>query len=228
MQFGPRAWLAEFVGTFALVFIGSMSAAMAVEGFGDAPPAGVVVPALAHGLVLAAMVYAVGAVSGCHINPAVTISLAAIRKFPLVEVAPYVVAQLAGGIVAGFFHSWVRARGVSDYGLTLPATGVSDGQAFLLEAVLTFLLVTVVVGAAVSGRAPNGFHGLAIGFTLAVGILAAGVLTGGSLNPARTFGPAVVSQNFTAHWVYWAGPLAGGGVAAFAGLIIQKLRWSPD
>ena len=198
MQVGPRAWLAEFVGTFSLVFIGSMSAAVAFESLGGSA-AGVVLAALAHGLILVAMIYAIGAVSGCHLNPAVTIGLAAIRRFPLAQVVPYIVFQLGGAIVAGYFHSWIRARGATEYGLPLPAAGVSDGQAFLLEAVLTFFLVSVVVGAAVSRKAPSGFHGLAIGATLGASWLVGGALTGAALNPARAFGPAVAAQNFTAH-----------------------------
>ena len=224
MQLGPRAWLAEFVGTFALVFVGSMTAAMGAEGFGGGPAPGVVVPALGHGLVLVALVYALGAVSGCHINPAVTISLAAIRRFPLAHVAPYLGAQIAGGIVGGLFHFLTRAKGPSEYGLTMPAAGVGEGTVFLLEAVLTFLLVTAIVGAAVSGKAPAGFHGLAIGLTLGAAILVGGALTGASLNPARTLGPAVFAQNFTAHWAYWAGPIIGGLAAAVVGVFVHDLR----
>ena len=226
MQIGPRAWLAEFVGTFGLLFIGSMSAAVAFESLGGSA-AGVVLAGLAHGLILAAMVYAVGGVSGAHINPAVTIGLAAIGRFPLAQVLPYIVFQLGGGIVAVFFHSWIRARGATDYGLPAPS-GVTEGQAFLLEAVLTFLLVTVVVGAAVSGKGSKGFHGIAIGFTLAAAWLVGGSLTGAALNPARFFGPAVVAQNFDGQWIYWLGPVVGGLAAAVIAAIVMNLRDEPE
>ena len=167
----PRALLAEFMGTFALTFIGTMTAAMAGEGFGGVPAGDVVIPALGHGLILAALVYAIGHVSGCHINPAVTISLAAIGKFPLRQVGPYLGAQVSGGLLGALFHFWVRPGGPSDYGLTLPGAGIGDGQAFLLEAVLTFLLVTVIIGVAVSGKAPPAVAGIAIGGTLAASFL---------------------------------------------------------
>lgn len=220
----PRALLAEFMGTFALTFIGTMTAAMAGEGFGGVPAGDVVIPALGHGLILAALVYAIGHVSGCHINPAVTISLAAIGKFPLRQVGPYLGAQVSGGLLGALFHFWVRPGGPSDYGLTLPGAGIGDGQAFLLEAVLTFLLVTVIIGVAVSGKAPPAVAGIAIGGTLAACILAGGALTGASLNPARTLGPAAVSGNFTAHWLYWLGPITGGLAAAIVAVITQNLR----
>lgn len=220
--------MAEFVGTLALTFIGTMTAAMAGEGFGGVPAGDVVIPALGHGLILAAMVYAFGHVSGCHINPAVTISLAAIGKFPLKQVGPYLAAQVSGGLVGALFHFWVRARDASDYGLTVPGPGVSEGQAFLLEAILTFLLVTVIIGVAVSGKVPTAVTGIAIGGTLAAAILAGGALTGASLNPARTLGPAAVSHNFTAHWLYWLGPIAGGLAAALVATITQNLRGEPE
>ncbi|MBM4437450.1 MAG: aquaporin [Actinobacteria bacterium] len=221
MQIEGRKLLAELVGTFALTFIGSMSAAMAVEGFGGGGGAGVAVAALGHGLILTVMVYALGGISGCHINPAVTLALAVAGKFPRRGVVPYLIAQLAGGTLAGLFHKWVRPLGPSSFGATLPAPDVADGTVVLLEAVLTFFLVTAVFGAAVSKKAPAGFHGLAIGFALGASILAGGAITGASLNPARSFGPALASLNFTAHWAYWVGPIVGGLVAAVVALVVQ-------
>ena len=214
-----RRYLAEFVGTFALVFIGTLVVAVGGERLGGGA-ATVVIAAFGHGLILMAMIYAVGAVSGAHVNPAITIAVLAVRKISLPDAAGYIIFQLLGAVVAVLVHAAILSKGGTSYGLTTPAPDVSDGAAVLLEAVLTFFLATAVLGAAVSGKAPSGFHGLAIGLTLAAGILAGGALTGGSLNPARTFGPAIVSGNFTSHWVYWVGPIAGGVVAALVARVL--------
>ena len=208
-----RRYLADFVGTFAFVFIGSMVVAVGGERLGGGA-ATVVIAAFGHGLILMAMIYALGAISGAHFNPAVTIALAALRKISLPDAGGYIIFQLLGAVVAVLFHAAILTEGASSYGLTVPAPDITDGAAALLEAVLTFFLVTAVLGAAVSGKAPPGFHGLAIGLTFTAAILAGGALTGASLNPARTFGPAIVSGDFTSHWVYWVGPIAGGLVAA--------------
>lgn len=227
MQTGPRAWIAEFIGTLSLIFIGSMSAAVAFEVL-DGGAAGVVLAGLAHGLIVLAMVYALGAVSGCHINPAVTIALTAIGKFPIRAALWFISAQLGGAVVGALLHSWIRAKGTTQYGLPLPGNGATEAQALLLEAVLTFFLVTVVVGTAVSSKASRGFHGLAIGLTILASWLVGGALTGAALNPARSFGPMLVSLNFDSWWVYWVGPIAGGLVAALAGSFIHNLRNDGD
>lgn len=216
MEARVRKYVAEFVGTFALIFIGSMAAAIAFEGQGPLS-ASIVMAGLAHGLTLLVMVYAIGAISGCHINPAVTIALALLRKISIMDAAGYIVFQLAGGIVGSALHQAVRAKGATNLGATSLGSGVGEGAGFLLEAILTFLLVTVIIGAAVSGKAPAGFHGVAIGLTLAAAWIVGGSLTGASLNPARTLGPAVMTGDFSAHWVYWAGPIAGAAVAALVG-----------
>ena len=223
MQFEPRAWLAEFVGTLTLIFIGSLSAAVAFEAL-DGGTGGVVLAGLAHGLILVALIYGIGAVSGCHINPAVSIALAAIGKFDWRSVPGYIVAQLAGAVVGALLHAVVRAKGATHYGLPLPGADVGAGQALVLEAVLTFFLVSVIVGAAVSGKAMKGFHGLAIGLTLAASWLVGGALTGAALNPARSFGPAIVALNFDSIWIYWVGPIVGGLIAAGVGLYLHNLR----
>ena len=223
MQFEPRAGLAEFVGTLTLIFIGSLSAAVAFEAL-DGGTGGVVLAGLAHGLILVALIYGIGAVSGCHINPAVSIALAAIGKFDWRSVPGYIVAQLAGAVVGALLHAVVRAKGATHYGLPLPGADVGAGQALVLEAVLTFFLVSVIVGAAVSGKATKGFHGLAIGLTLAASWLVGGALTGAALNPARSFGPAIVALNFDSIWIYWVGPIVGGLIAAGVGLYLHNLR----
>ena len=223
----PRALLAELVGTMSLVFVATMTAAMAQAGFGGVAAGDLVIPAIGHALILAALVYALGHVSGCHINPAVTLSLAAIGKFPLRQVPPYVVAQIAGGLVGALLHAWTWPTGPGT-GLTLPGADVSLGQVFLLEAVMTFLLVSVIIGVAVSGKVPAAAAGAAIGATLGACILVGGAITGASLNPARSFGPAIVAWNFEAHWVYWLGPIVGGLAAGVVGAVTHNLRSSSD
>ncbi|MDE2768020.1 MAG: aquaporin [Chloroflexota bacterium] len=223
MKVEPRALLAEFVGTLTLIFIGSLSAAVAFEAL-DGGTGGVVLAGLAHGLVLVALIYGIGAVSGCHINPAVSMALAAIGKFDWRSVPGYIVAQLAGAVVGALLHAAVRAKGATHYGLPLPGADVGAGQALVLEAVLTFFLVSVIIGAAVSGKATKGFHGLAIGLTLAASWLVGGALTGAALNPARSFGPAIVALNFDSIWIYWVGPIVGGLIAAGVGFYLHNLR----
>ena len=223
MKYESRAWLAEFVGTLTLIFIGSLSAAVAFEAL-DGGTGGVVLAGLAHGLVLVALIYGIGAVSGCHINPAVSIALAAIGKFDWRSVPGYILAQLAGAVVGALLHAAIRAKGATHYGLPLPGVDVGAGQALVLEAVLTFFLVSVIIGAAVSGKATKGFHGLAIGLTLAASWLVGGALTGAALNPARSFGPAIVALNFDSIWIYWVGPIVGGLLAAGVGFYLHNLR----
>ena len=149
----PRTLLAEFVGTTLLVFVAMMTTSMAQVGFGGIAAGDLLIPAFGHACILTGLVYAIGHVSGCHINPAVTLSLASIGKFPLRQVPPYVIAQIAGGLFGALLHAWTWPMGPGT-ALTLPAAGVSAGQAFQLEAVLTFLLVSVVIGVAVSGKVP--------------------------------------------------------------------------
>lgn len=203
---------AEFIGTFALVFVGSgaiMSARMSQSA------AGLVEIALAHGLILAVMVSALMRISG-HFNPAVTLGFLATRRIEPMMAALYIVAQVIGAIAAGYALKagypdsiFVATRGG---GQTI-ALDITGGQAFLLEAVATFFLVFVVFGTAVDLRGPK-IGGLAIGFVVAADILAIGPLTGGSMNPARSFGPAVASGVYEAQLLYWAAPITGGLVAA--------------
>ena len=123
----PRILLAEFVGTTLLVFVAMMTTSMAQVGFGGIAAGDLLIPAFGHACILTGLVYAIGHVSGCHINPAVTLSLASIGKFPLRKVPPYVVAQIAGGLVGALLHAWTWPMGPGT-ALTLPAAGVSAGQ----------------------------------------------------------------------------------------------------
>lgn len=206
-------FMAELVGTFALIFIGA--GAVSVQGWSGAPGSvSLVGIALAHGLVLVAMIYAFGHISGTHINPAVTVSMVVAKKMDAAQGVLYISAQLAGAAIAGFALRSIFPSMPNDLGTTDVNPIVSVKIGFVVEAILTFLLVTVIFGAAVDDRAPKGFAGLAIGMTLVVCILMGGTITGASLNPARTFGPALASGHWANHWIYWAGPIAGGVAAA--------------
>lgn len=222
-----RQYLAELIGTFALVFFGSMSVTVFTIVLGAPNQSAVIGIAFTHGLVVMTMVYAIGHVSGSHINPAVTISMLAAREIGLRDAVGYVVFQLLGAALAGYTHSIVLPQGVaSNFGLTLPSPAINNSEltALLVEAILTFFLLFVIFGTAVSAKAQQGFAGIAIGMTITLDILVGGSLTGASMNPARTLGPALASRVFTAHWVYWVGPIIGGLVASqiYKNLFIRK------
>jgi len=207
-----RHFVAEFIGTFALVFVGGAAIMIAKD---TNSPAGLIGIAFAHGLILAVMVSALMRISG-HFNPAVTLGFFATRRIDATMAGVYIVAQVLGAILGAYVLKWTfpftlfeATRG----GGQAVALQVTGGQAFLLEFVATFFLVIVVFGTAVDPKAPK-IGGLAIGLTVAADILAIGPLTGGSMNPARSFGPAVASGVFEAQIIYWAAPIAGGIVAA--------------
>jgi aquaporin Z len=205
---------AEFVGTFLLVLIGVGAAVFGIDAIG---PLGV---ALAFGLVLLALAYAIGPISGCHVNPAVTLGVLLTRGMSVLEASYYWVAQFAGGIV-GAAVLWLLTSGFGDVEDQTGALGANDygvaislGGAFLIEALLTFVLVVVVL--LVTGRAAApGFAGLAIGLTLAAVHLVGIPLTGTSVNPARSFGPALFAGGeYLAHvWLFIVAPLVGAAIA---------------
>ncbi|RMH22673.1 MAG: hypothetical protein D6696_02705 [Acidobacteria bacterium] len=208
---------AEFIGTFTLIFIGA--------GAGAIGAGGLVGVAFAHGLVVLGAAYCFGAVSGAHVNPAVTVALWVAKEIDAARALAYVVVQLVAGVAGAFCLAFVlRGSEWADSGLgaTVLAPGVTPFQGLVLEAILTFFLASAVLNAAVSGR--GGQHaGLAIGLTLTFAILMGGPLTGASLNPARTLGPAVAGGNFADVWLYFAGPVLGGVVAAVLyGLLFKK------
>jgi len=210
---GPtRAMSAEFIGTFSLIFIGA-GAATALGANHD--PA----VAFAHGLTVMVFVAAFGDISGCHINPAVTIGLAAAGEFPARRIVPYILVQLAGAIAAGYCLFYVFGGPVSNLGATLVDTRrITYLGAFAFEALGTFLLVNTVLHTAVRRNASR-LAPVAIGMTVTICILGFGVLTGGSVNPARTIGPAVAVGIYDGIFVYLAAQLVG---AACAGVLY---RW---
>jgi len=200
-----RALAAEFIGTFALIFIGAGAGALGVGGL--------VGVALAHGLVILTFAYAFGHISGGHFNPAVTVGVWVSKNIDAATAGAYIAAQLLGGIVGGLLLAFILGGTGSGLGATVLATGVSPLQGLVLETILTFFLVNSVLNTAVSGKAGN-LAPVAIGLTLTLGILMGGPLTGASLNPARTIGPAVAAGNFADIWLYIVGPVTGGVVAA--------------
>jgi len=209
---------AEAVGTFFLVYTGTATAAAGALGKSTAgsPPDSLAV-ALAFGLVLAALVGALGQVSGAHLNGAVTLGLVVSGKFPWRYVPSYLVFQLLGAVL-GAGATWAtfgnRARDVAHLGATVPADGVSDGQAFVVEALITFLLVFVVMAVATDARVPAALAAPSIGFALVAAVLIGGGITGGAVNPDRALGPAIMSGTFTSVAVYVAAEIIGGIAAA--------------
>jgi MIP family channel proteins len=212
------AAVAELVGTFILVFGGTAVAVAAILSRPTAGGAyGSLAIALAFGLALAIVVAAIGHVSGAHVNPAVTLGMAAARRFPWNYVPIYVAAQLVGAVLAAL-ATWVTfgggARSQANLAATYPAQGVGDLQAFIVEMLITFILVFVVISVATDERAPAAIAPIAVGFALAVGVFIAGPVTGGAVNPARALGPMVVALDFTSAWLYILGPVIGGVLAA--------------
>ncbi|MBA2644199.1 MAG: aquaporin family protein [Solirubrobacterales bacterium] len=233
----PRRLLAEAVGTALLVFFGPGAAVAALTvGGGELDYAGLGMIALSFGLIVAVVIYAFGTTSGAHINPAVSITLAAVGRFPWREVPLYVVAQVIGAIVGAALLALAFGDAAIDLGLgqTAVSEGVSIPQAIVAEAVATFVLVTAIMGLAVDRRAPAGWAGLMIGLAVTVAILVVAPLTGASLNPARTLGPLVVATvgGGETAWsdlpVYLVGPVLGGLAAAFAYDAIAQPRDADD
>jgi aquaporin NIP len=200
-----RAHVAEFIGTFALVFFGCGAVAV-----GQLPPVGV---SLTFGLVIAVMIYALGHVSGAHFNPAVTLGFALGRHFPWRRVATYTLAQGAGAIGGALLLRATLGDGVA-LGVTQPAG--SDLQAVVWETALTFVLMLVITAVATDTRAVGEAAALAIGGAVALGSLVGAPVTGASMNPARSLGPAVVAGNVAGLWIYIAGPAIGASLAAVA------------
>lgn len=205
--------LAELIGTFVLVFVGMGAVAVTVNPENSFD---VTVPALAHGLVVAGLIYAYGHISGTHINPAVTVGLLVGGKIDAVKAVAYIVAQFIGGIIAAFLLSALTGdvlMTAGNYGQTVGALTENNlFQAAVMEVVLTFFLVSAVYQAAVHDKAGN-LAGVAIGFTLAASILAGGPYTGASLNPARTLGPALAAGDLSYVPLYFVGIFLGGILA---------------
>lgn len=203
-----RRLIAEGTGTFFLVLIGPGTAMVDAFTSGAIGPVGV---ALAFAFVVIAMVYALGHLSGAHINPAVTIAFWSVGRFPRSEVVPYALAQCVGAVAASLMLCAVLGP-VGHMGATLPAIPVAG--ALVIEVLLSFALMLVIMAVATDERVAEGFAALGVGLTVGFCALMGGPLTGASMNPARSFGPALVGMQWRSHWIYWVAPVAGMLAAA--------------
>jgi MIP family channel proteins len=212
VRLGPAGgrYAAEFIGTFALVFAGPGAAVIDAYTHGGVTPVGV---GLTFGLIVGVMIYSIGHISGAHINPAVTLAFTVTRHFPLRDVPGYLLAQLGGAATASLLTKALYGN-TAHLGATLPSHGA--GQALVLEMALTFFLMFVIMAVATDVRAVGEAAALAIGGYVALAATFAGPIAGASMNPARSLGPALISNDWSAWWVYWVGPIVGALLGALA------------
>ncbi len=208
-----RRAAAEALATFFLVFIGT--GAVLTDGY-TGGVIGSVGIAIAFGFVVMAMIYATGHISGAHLNPAVTLGFWATRRFPGRVVPWYISAQILGAVAASGLLASIRDASDIDGSLGATIPSIPTGPALAIEFLLSFALMFVIMAVATDRRAPQGFAGWAIGSVVAFDALMGGALTGASMNPARSFGPALVEGLWTQHWIYWLAPIAGAVVAAWS------------
>ena len=211
-----RRYAAEFVGTFGIVFA---PVALSASGHFPGADSGLMASAWVSGLAVLAMIYALGHISAAHFNPAVTLGFAVAGRFPWRYVLPYGVAQVLGGIAAAGLAALLFGGG---YGAHVPAPGPL-ARAVGVEAILTFFLMLVIISVATDKRANGAVPGLAIGLTVVFDVLIGGPVTGGSMNPARSLGPALFAGGaaLTNYWIYVVGPCVGAVAAA---LLYETLR----
>jgi MIP family channel proteins len=205
-----KNYIAEFLGTFGLVFIGG--AAILVNSLTNGT-VGLVGIAFAHGLVLMMMIYSLANISGAHFNPAVTIAMLINKRIDIKKAAAYILSQLGGSLVAAFFLKILYPTATSAMLYGFPTT-LQMTFGIMVEAILTFFLVFAIYGTALNKKAPSGFFGLVIGSTIVLDILVGGTQTGAAMNPARTFGPAVFGGFLNNQPIYWIGPIIGAVVAS--------------
>lgn len=218
MRFDIRRLVAESLGTFFLVLIGPGAVMVNAWSNGAVTPVGV---ALSFAFVVTAMVYAFGHLSGAHINPAVTVAFWSVRRFGGQDVIPYIVAQCIGAALASAAMRGAIGE-VGNLGATIPS--VSIPAAFGVEFLLSFVLMFVIMAVATDERVANGFAAIAVGLTVGFCALVGGPMTGASMNPARSFGPAVVGGLWDAHWLYWIAPLFGAVCGARAYEYLRAAR----
>jgi MIP family channel proteins len=203
-----RKCIAECVGTFILIFVGTGAVMVNQISLGAVTHLGI---SVVFGAVVTALIYALGHISGAHFNPAVTLAFWRGGYFPKRQVLPYIIAQVMGAIGASGLLL-LSLGNVANLGATLPLNN-NWQQSLILETLLTFILMLVILGAAVDARSHRGFGGLAIGLTVALEAACMGPITGASMNPARSFGPAVMSGIWKHHWLYWIAPIVGAYLA---------------
>ncbi|MDQ2682265.1 MAG: aquaporin [Chloroflexota bacterium] len=218
--------IVEFIGTFALLFMGI--GAIALTGGTD-----IVAIALAHGLAIGLLIMAAGHISGGFFNPAVTLGMVAARRMDVPTAGLYIVAQLLGalaGTLAIFMTFPNEMRDTVRDGVPAVGAGFSSGNALVAEIVTTFFLVFVIFGVAVDQRSAKGINGLVIGLTISIGILATGAVSGAALNPARWFGPAVAGGHWDDFWIWIVGPIVGGilGALVYHDVLMTGEGLEPD
>jgi aquaporin NIP len=202
-------YLAEFIGTFGLVFAGPGAAAVDAASGGSVTGVGV---GMSFGLIVMAMIFALGHISGCHINPAISIAMLATRRISVARAGGFIVAQLAAAVLAGLaIIAIVGDDGQA--GASVPRINGADA-ALYSELILTFFLAFIVFSVATDDRAQGAFAAIAIGGYVGFAATGWGPVANASMNPARSFGPAVAANVWDSHWVYWAGPIVGALVAA--------------
>jgi glycerol uptake facilitator protein len=216
-QRSPAAYIAEFLGTFVLVFAITLSVTLFVNSQGTGSDW--VVVGLVHFLVLFVLVMTIGSISGAHLNPAVTLSLAVLRKIRPNDAVVYILLQLAGAVAGALLTKYLLIDQLADQqNVGAPALNHSllgtTAAGLVAEGIGTFVLVWTIVAVAVNPRATRDWAGLAIGGALGLQVMIIGPLTGGSVNPARWFGPALVGTQWDDFWLYILGPLGGGVLAA--------------
>ncbi|MGR3220627.1 MAG: MIP/aquaporin family protein [Candidatus Anammoxibacter sp.] len=217
-----KKFVSEFLGTFVLIFIGagSVCADYYLTKSGG-PGIGLLGISMAFGFVVVAVIYSLGYISGSHINPAVTISMILSNKMDARLGFSYIVSQLAGAALGGYMLRILFPEAmVIHLGTCAFGSGVTAMQAIIMEVVITFILVFVVHATVIDKRATPSLAGLAIGFVVLFGVMVGGPISGGAMNPARVFGPALASGSFENHMVWWIGPISGG---ILAGLVYEKV-----
>jgi len=202
--------IAEGIGTFVLVFAGTGAVMVNQISNGAVTHLGI---SFVFGAIVTALIYALGHISGAHFNPAVTLAFWASGVFPKKRVLSYVMAQLIGATVASILLL-ISLGSVANLGATLPLNN-NWMQSFVLETVLTFILMFVIFGTGLDRRCPNGFAGIAIGLTVGLEAACMGKITGASMNPARSFAPALIGGIWQHHWLYWVAPILGAQIAVF-------------
>lgn len=213
-----RVYLSEGLGTFVLVFAGTGAVIANDLSGGAVSHVGV---SLTFGLVVMAMVYSLGDVSGAHINPAVTIGLWIARRFPLVKVGPYIASQLIGAVAASVL---LRFMFGTAHGLGGTAPSGSALQSLVMEIVITSILVLVILCVTVGAKEKSITAAIAIGAAVGIGVLFAGPVSGASMNPARSLGPAIAGLQFSGIWIYIVAPCAGAWLAAMMGSVLHPLE----